>query len=216
MNLLDEDHRAKLAAVVVLIILILGFIFIYSQSEEDIVVDRQTQCPIDDQYIRDYALVLLDGTDDIVGEYAQELHKEVKAIARKLPQYGKLSMHDVATGKKRFFMMCAPKSPDTYNALTENLDKLESVYEKEYLNKVEQAVQAFLDDRNRDQSISPLLETIANVTALSDFLQTENREFYMFSDMLQNYNGYSHYRGLSPEELIGYEDKIYTNILNRS
>ena len=200
MDLLKGENRPKIFAVVIGIATIIFLIVTSFLSEEEIEIDEQTLCPLDDKYISNYALVLLDGTDDIVGEYAQELHEKVKIIARELPRHGKLSIHDVATGKKRLFMMCAPKSPDDYNPILENPIKLKRDYEEKYLSKVEQAVQAFLENKNRDQSVSPLSESMADVTALSDFLETKNQEFYIFSDMLQNYNRYRHYRDLTPEE----------------
>ena len=204
-NLLEEENRPKLYLLVVGIAATIFFIITFLLSEEKIDVDEQiTLCPLDEQLTRDYALVLLDGTNKITGEYAQELQKKVETIARELPQYGKLSIHDVATGKKRLFMMCAPKSPDNYNALTENPIKLEREYEEKYLGKVRQAVQEFLKNAKQTNA-SPILRSIGDVTALSDFLETENRNFYIFSDMLEyyrleNYGRYDHHRDLTLKE----------------
>ena len=182
MNLLDEKNRPKLMALIVGVCAAIVIIYsIYSQ-EEKININEQTHCPIDDKYTQDYALVLLDGSSRIVGEYAQELDKKIRIIARGLPQYGKLSLHDVATGKKRLFMICAPKSPEIHSVLTENLKKLERNYENDYLSKVDQAVQTFLEKPSQaDVDESPILNSIADVTALSDFRETENRKFlYIF------------------------------------
>ena len=201
-DLLDEEHRPKLAVLVLIVCLLIFVIYsIYSQDEE-IRVDEQTNCPIDDKHTQDYALVLLDSTSRIVGEYIQELEKKVRIIARSLPQYGKLSLHDITTGKKRLFMICAPKPPETGNDLTENPVKLERYYERDYLSKVDQAVQTFLANTSQTDAsaASPILYTIANVTALSDFQKTENRNLYIFSDMLEHHGEYRHYRDLSKEE----------------
>ena len=172
----------------------------YSNREEKVVVDEETLCPVNPQQIRDYALILLDGTDDIVGEYEEALYREVRSIARTLPRYGKISLHDVATGKDRLLMKCAPKSPDKHDLLNENLRRIKNAYEKNYLDKVDAAVRAFLEDESRDQSQSPLLYRIFDVTELSDFQETDNRSFHIFSDMLENSDGYSHYRLTTPKE----------------
>ena len=97
-------------------------------------------------------------------------------------------------------MKCAPKSLDEHNVATENYRKVKLAYEKNYLAKIKVAVQAFLDDKSRDQNVSPLLYNIADVTELSDFQATNNRSFYIFSDMLENFGDYSHYRGMTPNE----------------
>ena len=97
-----DEVREHSPTIVFGVILIGVGVWFYTTAEEEISVDKQTQCPIDVRHIRDYALVLLDGTDNIVGEYAEALHKEVSAIARTLPRYGKISLHDVATGKNGY------------------------------------------------------------------------------------------------------------------
>ena len=172
----------------VLAVLVIAFSHIL--APEKVALDKKN-CPVDSALVGDYALAVVDGTDPILGEYKGEILRRMEEAARALPKHGKFSLHDISKGQERLMFRCATDT--ACNAATENCDKKERRYQKNYLNEITGEVGEFLKSSAESDS-SPLIQRLSEIASLSDFQNAPSRSLHIFSDMLQHDGGYSHHR----------------------
>ena len=152
---------------------------------------KENNCPQDSKLIGDYALIVVDETDPIVGEYQTAILDEIKAIFRNLPQYGKFSLHDITTGQTRLDVRCAPDS--SCNPAVKNCDDKDR-HDEKFREELESKTKEWFDLKGKNNNESRLIQRLYEISELSDFRNTENRSIHIFSDMLQHDSGYSHHR----------------------
>ena len=186
-----QDKQAKIYFVwfFLFVALVAGGISYF--KEPDVALNKNN-CPRDSKLINDYALIVVDETDPIVGEYQDEILSEMETVSRNLPKYGKFSLHDITTGKTRLASSCAPASD--CNLLVENCDRQEHRYQKNFLGEILGKTEGWFGSAGKSSDKSLLIQRLAEISSLSDFKNTENRSIHIFSDMLQHDSGYSHHR----------------------
>ena len=186
----DRVWYLVIGAVGVLIILLATWALLSSAPKVD-----EENCPsVESALVGDYALAVVDGTDPILGEYKEEILRQVEKVARSLPEYGKFSLHDISKGKEGRMLRCAPPDfPWECGNEGDHCPKKKELYQKNYLNKIKEEVGSFLEPSAESDS-SPLIQRLSEIASLSDFQNTRSRSLHIFSDMLQHDGGYSHHR----------------------
>lgn len=197
----DTDNLIKLIVGGVILIFVVDTLL----PEPDI--NKITLCRVDDN-ISAYTLIVMDGSDPIVGEYADKIEAIIKNVARNMPHYGKVSIHNIVDGQKRLAILaesedtesknlnfrCSPLPPSDCTSIHElykDCGEPKRNHDKKYMAPLMTTVTTFLRAKRRSGS-SLLIQQLVNISNLSDFQETENRSIHVFSDMLQNDSKYSH------------------------
>ena len=186
-----EGWRVMIVGIAVVLLLGGGIITFNALAPEPVALNKDN-CPKNSELIGDYALIVVDETDPIVGEYQDEILSKMEEVSRNLPKYGKFSLHDITTGKTRLASSCAPASG--CNLLVENCDRKERHYQKNFLGEILGKTEGWFGSTGKGSGESLLIQRLAEISSLSDFKNTENRSIHIFSDMLQHDRGYSHHR----------------------
>ena len=197
----DTDNLIKLIVGGVILIFVVDTLL----PEPDI--NKITLCRVDDN-ISAYTLIVMDGSDPIVGEYADKIETIIKNVARNMPHYGKVSIHNIVDGQKRLAILaesedtesknlnfrCSPLPPSDCTSIHElykDCGEPKRNHDKKYMAPLMTTVTTFLRAKRRSGS-SLLIQQLVNISNLSDFQEAENRSIHVFSDMLQNDSKYSH------------------------
>ena len=176
-------------------------------------------CPADKTQIQDYAAVVLDVSEPLKGNNAEQLITQVFELAKTLPVHSNLVVFDaleVTTGNKFVVSRCISEELGDCRGgagmkLTKNCNIIVKKHHDKFEVPLEEELKEFLSGQEVSKS-SPVIESISSVAALTEFKNAEARKIYIFSDMLQNMKGYSHYRaGMSEDEFDQLVQRVYYN-----
>lgn len=194
-----KEIKMVIAAGCALLALVGTALYSAKNTEKEVKINSADLCPADRSNLNDYAAILLDISDPLTDNNAKELSNEILKIAEKIPKYGKLALFNVNATDKPFFFRCLPNKPSECDPLHKNCGRVSHIYGKEFEEPVKNSIEKFLANAQR-QETSPIIEAIYAISLLTDFQEKKTKELYIFSDMLQNVGGYSHYDGPTHEE----------------
>lgn len=192
-------RELRLATVAGAGLLCVGGFLVWAVLTQDAELELgENLCPIDHGQITDYALVLLDVSEPLVGGNAEELKRKVIAIADGLDRYGRLSVMDIHDTSQVIVSICRPQNIAECDPKTapKACRGVEEAYARQFTERILLAVGGFLE-RQRERSVSPIMEAIKDISTLTEFRQISpgSKSLYVVSDMLQHTPGvYSHYR----------------------
>ena len=189
-------RKALIIAVPFFIFLLIVVVVIVINTEPKINTGDDF-CPVDEN-LRGYSMVLIDMSDKIKGDNADNLKKEILKIGRDLNKYGKISVYNIANLNEDLISLCSPIKKLS-ECMDVNCEHLKDKFEDDFESKLDDTIANVLSKQTELKS-SPIIESIANLSELTDFRKTvENKKLFIFSDMLQHTNGFSHYDKLMPE-----------------
>ena len=193
-------HRElRLATIAGTALLCVGGFLVWAMTTQDARFELgEDLCPIDPEESGEYAIVLLDASEPLVGGNAEELTRRIIAIGDGLESYGRLSVMDIHDTSQMIASVCRPQNRakcDPRKAPKACRGR-EEAYARQFTERILAAVDGFLE-RQRAHPSSPIMEAVKNVSTLSEFRQMPpgKKRLYVVSDMLQHTPGvYSHYR----------------------
>ncbi len=199
-NRLAALRFAAIAAVVVGV----GFLY-YKVSSSHPALDKQTLCPSDPSSV---TVLLVDVTDPLNVQQRQDFMNQLVRLENTIPRYGKLIVTQVAaTGNDLLspvIVRCNPGTAADENETTGNPAAVQKLWEEQFDTPLKAAFDRIATASSAEQS--PILESIQSV-ALTEFqkpaVQSKPRSLVVASDLLQNTNAVSFYKGLpDPDEFI--------------
>ncbi len=204
----EEDKRWAIIGglVAFFVVILVSWLFYEASTAPPKIALDKNSCPkAQDKYIHDFALIVLDGTDEITGQTKNEVLKRTESIARSLPKHGGFSLHDITKGKERLMLQCALE--DSCNPLKENCRRKTRSYEKNYVDKITKVLDTIQPE---ESDFSPIIQGVFEISNLSDFRKAKNRSIHIFSDMLhRDDGGYTHYNGVQENEYQSFEKPSY-------
>ncbi|HTQ15606.1 MAG TPA: hypothetical protein VMH86_17180 [Rhizomicrobium sp.] len=169
------------------------------------VFDTQAPPPVDssncllDRPPVSHTVVLVDGTDKLEKNQADVVLAVVANEAHAVPPYGKITIatidQDHPYTPRILFTSCAPKNRQDADWLSENPEVFGTFWQQKFDRPLMLAAQqsAMTDG----QKSTPLVESIFGLSLRTDFdSDVKNRRLVIVSDMLQNTELYTHYKGV--------------------
>jgi hypothetical protein len=178
--------------------LVLGaIIYLYASTPSAPTLDRETLCPSDGP--RSVTVVLLDTSDSLSVLARTELKVALEDLAYKTPIHGLLELRVIPSpnpGGTIAFSKCNPGDGSNLSEITAAPQLVRRRWQAGFREPLEQALRAGFD--GADAKSSPIMESIQQITAerfASDVDQLKERRLIIASDMIQNSDGYSQYKG---------------------
>ena len=191
-------RELRLAGIAGSTLIIVCLFFAWSISTRDEALEVGTDfCPVDRREQPEYAIVLLDVSEPLIGGNAIELKRRIANVGDNLKRYGRLEVFNVHDMSQAIVSICRPQKVEECDPKTapRACRGVKESYQRNFTDRIVTDLAEFLV-RQREQSTSPLLEAIKDVSTLTDFGNefSGSKYLYVVSDMLQHTPGvYSHY-----------------------
>lgn len=194
------DETKKAIRNIVFVLTLVGvFAFVYIQSVlSNRTLDDETLCPPD---IEGITAVLVDVTDPMNTPQRQDFRNQLDRLLGQIERYEKLVIVKVdPVGDSLLVPMitrCNPGSAADVSELDGNPKKLERLHQEDFVAPMKETFDRLMEASAANRS--PVMESIQSV-ALSEFqkagLEAKSKRLIVASDLLQNTNRVSFYKGL--------------------
>lgn len=157
--------------------------------------DEETLCPLHEDYA--HTVILIDKTDPLTETQEGLVQRLIERIKSDMLLHEKLSIYVLDDTNYSFptakFSLCNPGTGENASPIYQNPRLMERKFEDNFGTPLTLALDGIQLGDTRPNS--PVMEMIASIAALDDFQPSDQRRrLIIFSDMLQNMPGYSHYR----------------------
>ncbi|MDO1560119.1 hypothetical protein Q0812_11845 [Brevundimonas sp. 2R-24] len=165
-------------------------------------LDPETLCPAEPASV---VLLLVDVTDPMTVAQRQDFQNQLAVLRNSIPRYGKLVVMKVDSAADRLLepviVRCNPGRAEDVSEWTGNPGRVQRMHAEEFVLPLNEA---FTDlSRASGSTRSPILESVQSA-ALTELLAPEvqglPRRLILASDLLQNTDTVSFYRGLPSAE----------------
>ena len=195
---------AIILAIVTLMILVSGFVFLKLKSEPLVKIDDETLCP--EAGATSTTAILLDTTDEISIATTVEIQEQISIIFESLPRYARLSIHTVDENGLNVSLLgevCNPGRLDQMGELerkgfTANPALIKSRYEA-FLNELKSVTNVLFDAEFQAKE-SPLLSALQTLSLtlpkpIANEVEKSGRNRIIFiSDFMEHTDIFSNYR----------------------
>ena len=200
----DSQSNNKTFAIVTLFIIIcilIGIAAYFYFSHKT--VDSKFGCPLvnGEPTPVGHTIVLVDETDPLSPIQADFFKVQMEQVVRKQMKAGELlSLYSISgdpnTNRRPLIEVCKPRDGSDANRLNENEKLIKKRFYERFAKPINQLIEK-LTNKKEPEKISPIMETIqfASVNSLRKWNVRGERRLLVFSDMLQNTEGFSLYRG---------------------
>jgi hypothetical protein len=157
--------------------------------------DQETLCPSEGNYA--HTVILIDKTDPLTKTQVGKLRRLIERTKSEMLMHEKLSIYvlddrDYSVPAPRF-ALCNPGTGGNASPIYQNPRLMQIKFEDTFGEPLQNALDGI--ELGETRPVSPVMEMIASIADLKDFkLSDQRRQLIIFSDMLQNMKGYSHYR----------------------
>ncbi|QJB55629.1 hypothetical protein [Pseudodesulfovibrio sp. zrk46] len=143
------------------------------------------------------AIIIVDRTGKIPQSARRAITTNIEAIVSEAPAGTRFSLFEIDSHymrglSKALFSRCKTRDGSHADDLTENARMLRRKYEENFLNPFMGILNATLMGSGQERS--PVLEALVDVTSVPAFQTAAPTTIYLFSDLLQNSEEYSHYK----------------------
>ncbi|MGR3913942.1 MAG: hypothetical protein OD918_05370 [Gammaproteobacteria bacterium] len=212
---MDSDKKSLFGWVAAGILLVGAcasiLMFDYQESILNERYSRENFCSVHPGDLQSHTVFLLDFSDPVAETDAAKIKESVVSYLQALPVRGKLTTVFINADYPghKVYTVCRPPAPGIRKKDWECDDPLYGIDAARrtvedakrscaFKKKMEELVDNVVD-RSKDKfPTSPLIEVLADVSAQSDFQGIAKKKIILFSDLLQNKNQYSFYRGPAP------------------
>lgn len=166
-------------------------------------IDPATFCRLDQPAAGHTALVI-DRTDPFTPQQAQQLRRLFAKLRGELAIQEQLSAFlitaDIPTIARPVLSRCNPGDQSSVNDLIGNRRRVQERWQESFGKPLDDLMEGLLSAARAGRS--PIIETLRAIAARPDFLPSSPRRLIVFSDMLENMPGITHYgRRPDPERL---------------
>jgi hypothetical protein len=188
---------AALVAVALLIVVLIVTVVVRSAFSPDL--DSVTLCPTDREPSSHWA-VILDATDTFNPAQRTWIEAQFQNLRREVPEHGELSLFTVPTESfealRPVLTLCNPGTAEGVSPVTGNPALIRRRWETGFDAPLDSVLGELLD--RPASRASPILETIQAVNIASLKHREPARKLFIFSDLLQHTDDYSHYGSAAP------------------
>lgn len=213
-----KEHQQGILLLAIALIIACGFASAYLFAlNKHASIDHQTFCKKGG--IDEVSVVLIDHTDHFNDVQSAELKRELKSIAKNIPQNSWLKLIAVSTDLSSLLKeeppFCNPGDETTVNDATGNKKLAKSLYEKRYKSKIDEMLASIL--LTNAQNSSPIMEAIqaASVTTFKSDDAPAVKKLIIVSDLLQHTDEFSMYKEIPDFKdfrKLPYWNKINTDL----
>ncbi|MDL2060126.1 hypothetical protein MUN46_009285 [Mesosutterella sp. AGMB02718] len=200
----DNQSNNKTFAIVLLLtitcILVVAAVYLYFSHKT---VDSTFGCPVvnGEPTPVGHTIVLVDETDPLSPIQADFFKVQMEQLVRKQMKDGELlSLYSISgdpnSNRRPLIEVCKPRDGSDANPLNENEKLMKKRFYEKFAKPIDKLIEK-LTSKKEPEKISPIMETIqfASVNSLRKWNVRGERKLLIFSDMLQNTEGFSLYRG---------------------
>lgn len=195
-----RNETAKAVRNILIVVLLVGIVaFFYFRSVlANRTLDEETMCPTDVDAV---TAVIVDVTDPLNTPQRQDFRNQLDGLLAKIQRYEKLVIFKVDPVGDALLIpvlvRCNPGSASDVSEIDGNPQKLEAAHQSSFVEPMKMAFEGLMEATSADRS--PVMESIQSV-ALSEFqssdLEGKQKRLIVASDLLQNTDRVSFYRGL--------------------
>jgi len=194
MNRQDKLAIIIFAIVASVVMVVLGVQWLVQASLPE--HNEQTLC-LADRKLAAHTVILVDRTDPITEAQSVSLRQEILRQKDRLAQFELMTIISIASRATAvpdpLFELCNPGTGDMANPWYQNPDMIQDDYEKRFGAPLDRVIEGLMVGNIAPQS--PIIETIERVAKLENFsAAVGSRRLVVFSDLLQNSDGYTQYR----------------------
>jgi hypothetical protein len=196
----EADQKRKAIRNITIIVAVLGLVgFFYVQAMlANKALDKETLCPPEAESV---TVLLVDVTDPMNLPQRQDFLNQLDKLRASIPRYGKLVVIKVDPVSDRLLApvitRCNPGTAGDVSEVSGNKQKTQKQWEEGFRAPLDAAFESILKASGADRS--PILESIQSV-ALTELQAPSSsdkpRRLVVASDLLQNTDAISFYRGL--------------------
>jgi hypothetical protein len=196
----EAEQKRKAFRNIGIIVAVLGVVgFFYVQAMlANKALDRETLCPPEPESV---TVLLVDVTDPMNLPQRQDFLNQLDKLRASIPRYGKLVVIKVDPVSDRLLApvitRCNPGTAKDVSEISGNKQKTQKQWEEGFKAPLGTAFESIMNASGADRS--PILESIQSV-ALTELqapgMSDKSRRLIVASDLLQNTDAISFYRGL--------------------
>ena len=194
----DGLSKANILKIVVLVVFFPSIIFLFLLQRNSVGnIDPVTFC--DRAESSPVISILIDVSDEIEIVKRTNIINDLISYTNSIPKNARVDIYFVTGIEKSLptsaFSKCNPGEPGKYDGLTRNEVTLQRRFEEEFLGELKKVLSSELVGKPAKHS--PIIESIRSVAAQSftGRFDRNQSQLLVVSDMLQNSNIYSHYKG---------------------
>lgn len=178
-----------------------GFLW-YSSLPKAAQLDPESLCPVD-QAPAGHSLLLVDRTDPYTPDQRRRLRQTIMELARAIQVHERLSIRlitgDPEQAARPVFNLCNPGDGRLVDPLTGNPARAQKLWQDSFGAPLEAILDSLMEGASAPRS--PILEAVEVALWSHDFSSDlPRRRLILFSDLLQNVPGHSHYKALLSSE----------------
>lgn len=180
---------------VILVIATMGYFFIKAILNEQ-EIDEATNCPKDG--VSYHKAILIDTSSQYNPVQISWIKNQLKQIINRTEKNEKISIYVVGGDYRENLLplqsKCNPGNPSGANPFYENKFLLEEDWKKNFFEPIEKEFNDLLNSKT--EGPSPIMEMIQTISiaAFQNEKVSTKKKLFIFSDMLQNYDGVHHYK----------------------
>jgi hypothetical protein len=203
----QADNAAALRniAIVVGLLTVIGFFWFRSVLSHR-ALDPETMCPTQ---LASVTVLLVDVTDPMNLAQRQDFANQLDRLVDEIPRYGKLVIAKVDPVSDRLLApvitRCNPGSASDTSDINGNPQRLEKLHQEKFVAPLNAAYDKLLAASGANRS--PILESVQSITLTElnkPSLGSIPKKLVVASDLLQNTDSVSFYRGLpEPKQFVG-------------
>lgn len=167
-------------------------------------LDEETLCPTSPASI---TVLLVDVTDPMTTAQRQDFRNQLTRLRNSVPRYGKLIVAKVDSAASNLLepviVRCNPGTAADVSELTGNPRSVQQAHQEGFIEPLDRAFQTLSAASGADRS--PIFESVQSV-ALTELQPPEvanlPRRLVVVSDLLQNTDNVSFYRGLPDDDAL--------------
>lgn len=178
---------------------VLGLIGFYIWAEYNSPrLDKNTLCPTNPRHkVPEQRAILIDASDVYSKLLQDDIHQKLNEIYAKVPKYTRISVYTIHAdtkleGAKPDIMLCNPGDGSDLSGIVDNPTLVRAKWGKNFKQRLNEIIKVTFEKPTASQS--PIMEQVLRISVLGFDKQVDApRKLYIFSDMLQNTDSWSHY-----------------------
>lgn len=178
---------------------VLGMIGYYLYAEYNSPnLDKTTLCPANPRHpVPEQRAILIDASDVYSELLRDDINQKLNEIYEKAPKYTRISIYTIhadtkLAGAEPDIMLCNPGDGSDLSWIVDNPTLVKTKWERDFKQPLNKITEATFEKPTAGQS--PIMEQVLRISVLGFDKQIDApRKLYIFSDMLQNTDDWSHY-----------------------
>lgn len=177
--------------------------YLFALKEPLVPTDKETLCPLDGP--RAITTIVVDRTDSISLTTKSQIESRIHDVLKSLQTGEELSLYEVADASSLILeptvLICSPQDPAEVDPLTGSVPLAKRKWAEKFLAPVDAVLSKLLSEQ--EAPVSPIMESVQAISIMrfdSASRRDLPRRMIVITDMLQNSEAISFYRGVPDAE----------------